>query len=242
VGGATALLAGTTLDAEQRELVALLEAGTAHVVLIVDDILLHGALVSGAFPVVREPLSLARGVLEPAFRMVSLQRPQRAKLASLRLSRAVAPGVPQVVLGDATRLTQVVTNLLGNSVKFTPEGPQLRDALHLRCRADDAQTDAVPGGAIHMLVSVTDEAPHEVPPGAAVAEEAHAPRRWLRFQVTDSGIGLDPGASFVMPHLRRQPLTCAAALQPSWSISSSLLYRRACTRAHAHANRSHPAS
>ena len=37
VSGATALLAGTPLSDEQRELVALLEAGTAHVVLIIDD-------------------------------------------------------------------------------------------------------------------------------------------------------------------------------------------------------------
>jgi signal transduction histidine kinase len=73
VSGATALLAGTRLDGEQRELVALLEAGTAHVVLIVEDILLHGALASGTFPVKREPLALAAAVLQPAWRMVSMQ-------------------------------------------------------------------------------------------------------------------------------------------------------------------------
>jgi signal transduction histidine kinase len=109
VSGATALLCGTRLDDEQRELVALLEAGTAHVVLIVEDILLHGSLTSGAFVVAREPVALSRAVVEPSWRMVTMQASQRAKLASLRISRAIAPGVPRVIMGDATRLTQART-------------------------------------------------------------------------------------------------------------------------------------
>jgi signal transduction histidine kinase len=42
ISGAAALLAATSLDTEQRELVTLLETGTAHVVLIVEDILIAG--------------------------------------------------------------------------------------------------------------------------------------------------------------------------------------------------------
>ena len=114
VGGATALLGGTPLNEEQRELVALLEAGCAHVILIVEDILLHGSLVSGAFSVARERVSLSRAVLDPAWRMVAMQPASRKKLAWLRLSRSVAEDVPRVVLGDATRLTQEITNLLSN--------------------------------------------------------------------------------------------------------------------------------
>jgi signal transduction histidine kinase len=166
VAGASALLAGTALDGEQRELVALLEAGTAHVVLIIEDILLHNALASGSFPVKREPLALAGGVLDPAWRMVAMQRAARAKVATLRVARTVDLGVPARVVGDATRLTQVLTNLLGNSVKFTPEG-----------------------GAIALHVSVVAEAP-----GAAAAPEMAPTQRWLRFQVRDTGIGLTAGA------------------------------------------------
>ena len=117
VGGATALLGGTPLNEEQRELVALLEAGCAHVILIVEDILLHGSLVSGAFNVARERVSLSRAVLDPAWRMVAMQPAARAKMESLHLSRDVAADVPPVIIGDATRLTQVIVNLLANSVR-----------------------------------------------------------------------------------------------------------------------------
>jgi signal transduction histidine kinase len=172
VSGATALLAGTRLDGEQRELVALLEAGTAHVVLIVEDILLHGALASGTFPVKREPLALAAAVLQPAWRMVSMQHAQRDKVATLRVTRTVDAAVPAVLLGDATRLTQVLTNLLGNSVKFTPAG-----------------------GSIHLQVSVvTDDEDGAAEQHAAAAPEAASRARWLRFQVRDTGIGLAAGA------------------------------------------------
>ncbi len=182
VSGATALLAGTRLDGEQRELVALLEAGTAHVVLIIEDILQFGALTSGTFRVKREPLALRRAVLEPAWRMVAMQHAQRAKVATLRVSREVEDGVPAAVLGDATRLTQVLTNLLGNSVKFTPAG----GAIHLRVSViaeEDAGAAAEPHAETEPLQAAT-----------AAASAAHQQQRWLRFQVRDTGIGLAPGA------------------------------------------------
>jgi signal transduction histidine kinase len=143
VGGATALLADTPLNDEQRELVALLNAGTSHVVSIIEgarplsrpfvlpplallidvarrsrahaDILQHGSLVSGAFQVARERLQLVQVVLDPASRMVQMQHSQRTKIASLRLTRIIASDVPPVIIGDGTRLVQVLTNLLSNA-------------------------------------------------------------------------------------------------------------------------------
>jgi signal transduction histidine kinase len=99
----------------------------------VEDILLHGALVSGAFPVAREPLDLARGVIEPAWRMVLMQQSQRQKLERLQMTRAVAEDVPALIIGDGTRLTQVMTNVLSNSVKFTPEGTACARCLAQNC-------------------------------------------------------------------------------------------------------------
>ena len=178
VGGATALLSGTPLNEEQRELVALLEAGCSHVIVIVEDILLHGSLVSGAFSVARERVTLVRAVLDPSWRMVAMQPAARAKMATLHLSSVVAPDVPPVVLGDATRLTQMIVNLLANSVKFTPAG-----------------------GSIELLVDVVDKAPASVAAAASAAIEdrpsehpqsaAPVEGRWLRFRVRDTGIGVE---------------------------------------------------
>ncbi len=171
VSGAAALLAATPLDGEQRELVTLLEAGTAHVVLIVEDILIAGALASGSFAVARERLRLETVVLGPAWRMVLMQRSQQAKLRAMHLSRAVADDVPEEIVGDSTRLTQVLTNILSNSIKFTPEG-----------------------GSIHLQVDVTDEPPAGWAPLQPAAEAVEQAPRWLRFRVTDTGIGVGAGA------------------------------------------------
>jgi signal transduction histidine kinase len=113
VQGATTLLQDTSpLTDEQRELLALLDAGSAHVVLIVEDILLHGALNSGKFPVVQERLTLLSSVIEPAMITLALQPSMQDKLERITLTRTVAPDVPVAIMGDASRLLQVLINLL----------------------------------------------------------------------------------------------------------------------------------
>jgi hypothetical protein len=57
----------------------------------------------------REPLALRRDVIEPAWRMIMLQPARRHKLERLRLSHHVADDVPEAIMGDPTRLVQVIT-------------------------------------------------------------------------------------------------------------------------------------
>jgi signal transduction histidine kinase len=174
MSGATALLASTEpLNEEQRSLLELLDAASDNIEKIIDDILQTSALSSGNFPVLREPLLLGRDVLQPAWRMMLLQPARRDKLARLRLSLRVDAAVPDALLGDPTRLLQVVTNMLSNATKFTPEG-----------------------GAIELRVDVTAPPAADVPDGPALIAAAPlppAPLRWLRIQVVDTGIGIEPG-------------------------------------------------
>ncbi len=102
--------------------------------------------------------------------MVSFQQRLRDKLATITFTRIIAPDVPEVIMGDATRLLQLLSNLLSNSSKFTPEG-----------------------GRITLTVDVT----HTPPKGldaAASSPAAPLPEAWLRFQVQDTGVGIAKGA------------------------------------------------
>jgi signal transduction histidine kinase len=46
-----------------------------------------------------------------------MQRSQRAKLCELHMTHSVAEDVPAVIMGDSTRLTQVMINILSNAVR-----------------------------------------------------------------------------------------------------------------------------
>ena len=169
MSGAAALLAGTSpLNDEQRSLISLLDAAADNVIAIIDDILQASALSSGHFPVLREPLVLISDVVEPAWRMIMLQPARRDKLERLRLSRHVAADVPDAIVGDAMRLVQVITNLLSNSCKFTPEG----GALELRVDV------AGPPAARWLRFHVADTG-IGIEPGACASPPASMPG-WLR--------------------------------------------------------------
>jgi hypothetical protein len=104
--------------------------------------------------------------------MVSFQQRLRDKLATITFTRIIAPDVPEVIMGDATRLLQLLSNLLSNSSKFTPEG-----------------------GRITLTVDVT----HTPPKGLDASASSSAappppPEAWLRFQVQDTGVGIAKGA------------------------------------------------
>ena len=101
--------------------------------------MLHGALSSGNFPVVWEPLQLTTAVLEPALTTLTLQPALEEQLRQLSLRHSVAPDVPAVLMGDATRLVQLLSNLLSNACKFSNAG----GSIDLRVDV----LDAAPPGA-----------------------------------------------------------------------------------------------
>jgi PAS domain S-box-containing protein len=115
------LLADTTdpLSAEQREFLSIIEDSTDREVTLVNDLLDISRLEAGHVNLHPRPLDLASLLRQVAATL----RPQcRAK--SQQLIVDVAPELPSV-MGDATRLTQVFTNLLVNAHKYTPAGGRL---------------------------------------------------------------------------------------------------------------------
>jgi len=123
--GMAALLADTKLDEEQRECVNTVQSCSQALLGVINDVLDLSKLEAGRVELESlafEPRELAREACE------ILGAQARAKRIALEC--AVEPRVPRV-LGDPTRLRQVLINLIGNAVKFTPEGGSVRLELAL---------------------------------------------------------------------------------------------------------------
>jgi PAS domain S-box-containing protein len=115
--GMTSLLLDSRLDSEQREYAETIRHSGEALLTIINDILDFSKIESGRLEIEREAFSL-RECIEGT---LDLLAPQFAA-KRLDILYEIADGVPGQVRGDATRLRQIIVNLLGNAVKFTDHG------------------------------------------------------------------------------------------------------------------------
>jgi two-component system, sensor histidine kinase len=111
------VLARTTLDVQQREMVEIVRSSGATLERLLSDVLDLARIESGAIDIQREPFHLAE-----AIRGVAGLLSMRAQEKGVALDVAVPPEAETWVLGDVTRVKQIVTNLTSNAVKFTEQG------------------------------------------------------------------------------------------------------------------------
>lgn len=115
--GFTQLTLGTELTAEQRDYLETVESCTTSLLTIIGDILDFSKIEAGRVELEQTSFSL-RGCVEDACRALEATAQQKG----LELSCSVATGEGDMVIGDPHRLRQVILNLIGNAVKFTPSG------------------------------------------------------------------------------------------------------------------------
>ncbi|HEY8370582.1 MAG TPA: ATP-binding protein [Thermodesulfobacteriota bacterium] len=101
-----------------EELVAIAERNVEHMVRLIDDLLDASRLQSGRASLTREPIALDRFLDEVVRQFVPAARERRVALAT-----TAPPGL--TVEADRLKLEQVLTNLVGNALKFTGEGGQV---------------------------------------------------------------------------------------------------------------------
>jgi PAS domain S-box-containing protein len=159
--GMTSLLLDTPLNAEQRDFVNTVRTSGEALLTIINDILDFSKIESGKLDLERAPFELAPAI-EEALDLFAL--PAAAK--KIELGCLLAPEVPAWIVGDVTRLRQVIVNLVNNAVKFTPGGSI---AVEVR---------RVPDGTAH--------------PGFTRSATPFPADTVLEFTVRDTGIGIPP--------------------------------------------------
>ncbi|WP_457653336.1 ATP-binding protein [Rhodocaloribacter sp.] len=126
--GMTSLLEQSDLDPEQREYVAIIRRSGDALLSVIDDILDFSKIEANQLTLEKQPLSV-RAYLEEALDVVAL----RASEKGLALAYILEPETPSTIVGDVTRLRQILVNLLSNAVKFTETGEVIvRAALESR--------------------------------------------------------------------------------------------------------------
>jgi len=115
--GYTNLLQKRALDEESTLYVSTIQRSGESLLSIINDILDLSKIEAGMMRIEEAPFSI-REIVHSAETMFS----NKTKEKGLLLKVNVEPTVPDTLLGDATRLTQVLVNLMGNALKFTHTG------------------------------------------------------------------------------------------------------------------------
>ncbi|NLB84388.1 MAG: response regulator, partial [Synergistaceae bacterium] len=118
--GMTEVLLDTELNDDQRSHTRMIQDSGEHLLTLLNDILDYAKIEAGRFDlnVIAFPLDRILAESMAFFRRGAAER-------GIRLVLETDPSLPAVLAGDPTRLRQILTNLLGNAVKFTSRGSVL---------------------------------------------------------------------------------------------------------------------
>lgn len=115
--GMTGLLLDTPLNDEQREFAEIIRTSADSLLTIINDILDFSKIESGKLELEFQPFSLVT-VIEESLDLLA----SKAVNKGIELVYFISPDIPKTIVGDVTRLRQVLVNLLNNAVKFTNSG------------------------------------------------------------------------------------------------------------------------
>jgi PAS domain S-box-containing protein len=135
------LLEHTRLSEDQRQLLTKIQFGGRALLGVINNVLDLSKIEAGEMSLEDEPFDLQQLV-----RDLSQMLAPQAVAKGIELIVQAAPTLPRMVNGDASRLRQILTNLLGNSIKFTAAGhvelkvfctEQSSDRIRLSCTVQD---------------------------------------------------------------------------------------------------------
>ena len=186
--GMTGLLLDTGLSAEQAEYAQTIRSSGDALLDLINDILDFSKIEAGRLDLEEEPFSVST-CAEEALDLVA----HRATEKGLDVACYIARDVPSWVLGDVTRVRQIIINFLSNAVKFTEEGEVVLSITTEPPSNPDKSTasESVVEAASAEARAAADSA-RANSSGAIVSEDGHLPsgQCTLRIAVQDTGIGI----------------------------------------------------
>ncbi|MEO0582426.1 MAG: ATP-binding protein [Bacteroidota bacterium] len=133
VVGMTELVMTTELSAEQQEQLQIIRNSSENLLTIINDILDFSKVESGKLKLENRDTHLTGCVKQ----VIELFTPQ-AEVKKLKLYSEVGEAVPERIMGDRVRLSQILTNLVSNALKFTERG-SVRVTLESLGKSTDGQ-------------------------------------------------------------------------------------------------------
>ena len=130
--GMTALLLDTKLDEEQKEYASIISSSAGALLGVINDILDFSKIEAGKLDIEEIDFDL-RATIEDVTSIVAF----RAAEKNLQLAALVDPDVPSLLRGDPGRLRQILTNLVGNAIKFTDQG-EVSVRIHQKSISDES--------------------------------------------------------------------------------------------------------
>ncbi|ORZ18053.1 hypothetical protein BCR42DRAFT_436800 [Absidia repens] len=134
--GMTSLTLETELTRQQRENLMIVSSLANSLLTIIDDILDISKIEAGRMTIEAIPFSL-RSAMFSVLKTLAVKANQK----KLDLIYSVDSGIPDQIIGDPFRLRQVITNLIGNAVKFTTTGEVALQTRVVKSQGDDVEIE-----------------------------------------------------------------------------------------------------
>ena len=138
--GMTELLLESELNSEQRNYASTVSKSALALLILINDILDFSKIEAGKLELDNAPFDLASAVEDVASLLAA-----SANAKNVELAVDYSPDLPTRFVGDAGRLRQIITNLVGNAVKFTEQG-------HVLVRIDGHVSNEIG----HLSIAVID--------------------------------------------------------------------------------------
>ncbi len=138
--GMAELLLESELSAEQRNYASTVSKSALALLTLINDILDFSKIEAGKLELDNAPFDLAAAIEDVASLLAA-----SANAKNVELAIDYSPDLPNRFIGDAGRLRQIITNLVGNAVKFTEQG-------HVLIRVDGSVKNDIG----HLTVAIVD--------------------------------------------------------------------------------------